>query len=70
MIAPAPEFFVDLKEHFKESGVDVITLKKAISTYLDMDENTVMTEFSGDVLEDHQAFVFREILSDFLLAIS
>jgi tRNA A-37 threonylcarbamoyl transferase component Bud32 len=67
---PAPDNFIDLREHLNECGVDVSVLRKAISTYLSSDENQVFDEFSDDVQDEHQAFEFREMLDNFLASIS
>jgi hypothetical protein len=69
-MTPAPELFVNLSEHLVESGVDVATLRKAISTYLDLNENLVSDEVTEEVDDDLQAFYYREMLSDFLASIS
>lgn len=67
---PAPAYFKVLRDHLQENGVDISTLKEAISSYLDLPNNIVQTEFLDDSDNDLQAYYYREMLTDFVDSIS
>ncbi|MCU0337565.1 MAG: hypothetical protein MUF12_06845 [Sediminibacterium sp.] len=67
---PAPVYFESLHDHLEKNGVDISTLKEAISSYLDLPNNTVITEFDDEPDNDLQAFYYLTMLTDFLASIS
>jgi len=67
---PAPAHFESLHDHLEKNGVDISTLKEAVSSYLDLPNNIVTTEFSDEPDNDLQAYYYREMLTDFVESIS
>lgn len=70
IMIPAPAHFDSLTYHLEECGIEVSTLQKAITSYLEKNNFSVSAEIGFDPLTDHQTFYYQGVLSDFLVAIS
>ncbi|GAB3886015.1 hypothetical protein [Spirosoma agri] len=65
MPIPAPARFTDLREHLHSAGVDAAYLNLVLEQYLSLPENMPSQDWMQDPHDDHQAWQFRENLTQF-----
>lgn len=67
---PAPEHFDSLINHLDDAGVEVPTLREALMSYLEENDLNITENFGYDPTVDHQVYYYRNILQEFLKAIT
>lgn len=65
MLIPAPARFTDLREHLHTAGIDAAFLSLTLEQYLDLPDNMPKHDWFLDPHEDHQAWQYRENISQF-----
>ena len=66
---PAPEHFDSLIDHLSGAGIEVSALREAIATYLEVNGD-IEDNFYSDPVIDHQVYYYRNVLQEFLKAIT
>jgi hypothetical protein len=70
MPTPAPARFTDLREQLHTGSIDAVYISLTLEQYLALPDNMSQHDWLIDPQEDHQAWQYRENISQFMSMIT